>query len=54
MTKVPIEFPENLYEWLREAAFRRRTSMAKIVREAVAEYRARLEREEPERREGRE
>ena len=38
-TRVPISFPEDLYEWLREAAFRRRISMAEIVREAVREHR---------------
>ncbi len=42
-TKVPIAFPEDLYEWLREQAYRRRTSMAHLVREAVAEYRLRSE-----------
>lgn len=41
LTKVPIGFPEDLYEWLREAAFKRRTSMADIVREALREYQER-------------
>lgn len=41
VVKVPIAFPESLYEWLREAAFVRRVSMAHVVREAVTEYRAR-------------
>lgn len=45
--KVPIDFPDELYEWLREAAFRRRTSMANIVRDAVRDYRDRqVEQEE--------
>lgn len=39
MIKLPIAFPEDLYEWLREAAFRRREPMAQLVREAVEEYR---------------
>lgn len=41
--KVPIAFPEYLYEWLRETAFRRREPMAQLVREAVEEYRRRLD-----------
>ena len=40
--KVPIAFPEELYEWLRETAFRRREPMAQVVREAVEEHRRRL------------
>lgn len=39
--RLPISFPEDLYEWLREAAFRRRMKMAELVREAVTEYRIR-------------
>jgi hypothetical protein len=30
-----------MYEWLREAAFRRRMKMAELVREAVREYQQR-------------
>lgn len=41
LTRVPIGFPAELYEWLREFAFRRRTTMAEVVREAVREYRER-------------
>ena len=41
--KVPIAFPADLYEWLRESAFRRREPMAALVREAVEEYRRRLD-----------
>lgn len=41
LIKVPIGFPEDLYEWLREAAFKRRTSMADIVREALRDYQER-------------
>ena len=43
LTRVPIGFPVELYEWLREFAFRRRTTMADVVREAVREYRERAE-----------
>jgi hypothetical protein len=43
LVKVPIAFPEDLYEWLRESAFRRRTSMAALVREALRDYRQRLD-----------
>jgi hypothetical protein len=43
LIRVPIGFPPDLYEWMRELAFRRRTAMADIVREAVREYRDRLE-----------
>jgi len=42
-TRVPIGFPGELYEWLREAAFRRRVPMAAVVREALEEYRGRLD-----------
>lgn len=41
--KVPIAFPQDLYEWLRETAFRRREPMATIVREALEEHRGRLD-----------
>lgn len=41
--KVPIAFPQELYEWLRETAFRRREPMAHLVREAVEEHRRRLD-----------
>lgn len=41
--KVPIAFPEELYEWLRETAFQRREPMAQLVREAVEEHRRRLD-----------
>jgi hypothetical protein len=41
--KVPIAFPQELYEWLRETAFRRREPMAQIVREALEEHRRRLD-----------
>jgi hypothetical protein len=37
--KVPIGFPEDLYEWLRDTAHVRRVSMAQVVREAVRTYR---------------
>jgi hypothetical protein len=42
--RLPIGFPPELHEWLRETAHRRRTKMAELVRQAVLEYR---EREEP-------
>ena len=41
--RMPITLPDELYEWLREAAFRRRVSMAELVREALTEYRQRAE-----------
>ncbi|MBO0687131.1 MAG: hypothetical protein J2P45_28615 [Candidatus Dormibacteraeota bacterium] len=41
--KVPIAFPEGLYDWLRLAAFERREPMAQLVREAVEDYRRRLD-----------
>ena len=43
MTRVPIGFPPELHEWLREFAFRRRTTMSEVVREALREYRVRAE-----------
>lgn len=43
LTRVPIAFPEDLYEWMRGEAFRRRVSMAELVREALREYRDRNE-----------
>jgi hypothetical protein len=43
LIRVPIGFPEDLYEWLRETAYRRRSPMAEIVREAVREHRGKLE-----------
>jgi hypothetical protein len=41
--KIPIAFPQDLYEWLRETAFERREPMAHLVREAVEEHRRRLD-----------
>jgi len=41
--RLPITFPTDEYEWLREAAFRRRIAMAELVRLALREYRERLE-----------
>lgn len=43
LVRVPIGFPEDLYEWLRETAYRRRSPMAEIVREAVREHRNKLQ-----------
>lgn len=43
--RIPIGLPMELHEWLRETAHRRRTKMAELVRQAVREYQARLERE---------
>jgi Arc/MetJ-type ribon-helix-helix transcriptional regulator len=43
LVKVPIALPEGLYEWLREVAFRRRTSMAALVREALRDYRDQID-----------
>jgi metal-responsive CopG/Arc/MetJ family transcriptional regulator len=37
-SRVPITFPEDLYERLREASYRRRMPMSEIVREAVREH----------------
>lgn len=42
--RIPIGFPAEDYEWLRETAHQRRTKMAELVRQAVREYR---DREEP-------
>ncbi len=44
LPRLPVTFPEETYEWLREAAFRRRMKMSKLVRQAVTEFR---QREEP-------
>jgi hypothetical protein len=41
--RVPIGFPPALYDWLRMTAFRRRVPMAVVVREALTEYRERVE-----------
>lgn len=38
LIRVPIGFPEDLCEWLRETAYRRRSPMAEIAREAVREH----------------
>ena len=42
-TRIPITFPDELYEWLREFAFRRHEPMAQVVREALREYRERVD-----------
>jgi hypothetical protein len=41
--RIPIGFPVDQYEWLRETAFRTRTTMAEVVRLALAEYRDRID-----------
>jgi hypothetical protein len=41
--RIPITFPTDDYEWLRETAFRRRIAMAELVRLALRQYRERLE-----------
>lgn len=41
--KVPIGFPSEMYEWLRATAFRRHAPMAVVVREALSEYRDRVD-----------
>lgn len=40
---MPVGFPDDLYEWMRETAFRRRMPMAELVREALREYRDRVD-----------
>lgn len=42
-TRIPITFPEEMYEWLREIAYRRHVSIAEVVRQAVREHRERAE-----------
>lgn len=43
LTRIPIGFPEDLYEWMRETAHRRRVPMAELVREALREYRDKVD-----------
>lgn len=43
ITRMPVSFPDDLYEWMRETAFKRRIPMAELVREALREYRERVE-----------
>jgi hypothetical protein len=43
LVKVPIAFPEEMYEWLRLEAFQRRVPMAELVRAAVLGYRERAQ-----------
>lgn len=42
-TKLPIDFGEELYEWVRETAHRERRPMADLVRQAVREFREKSE-----------
>ncbi len=42
-TKIPIDFGEELYEWVRETAHRQRRPMADLVREALRKYREQQE-----------
>jgi len=46
-TRLPITFPEPLYERLREASYRQHVPMSAIVREALREH---LRRTEPQMR----
>lgn len=41
MPKLPVDLPDDLYEWLREASYRWRIPMAEIVRQALREYQER-------------
>jgi hypothetical protein len=43
--RVPIGFPPEVHEWLRERAFRERRPMADVVREAVRVYRDQQDRQ---------
>jgi len=43
LVRVPIAFPEELYEWLRLEAFRRREPMAEVVRTALLSFRERTQ-----------
>lgn len=43
LTKVPIAFPDEQYEWLRAYAFSQRVPMAEVVRGALDEYRSRVD-----------
>lgn len=40
MAVFNIRLDDELYEWLRAEAFRRRTSMSRLIREAVTALRA--------------
>ena len=46
-TRIPITFPEALYESLREASFRQHVPMSEIVRAALREHLRRNELEMP-------
>jgi len=41
--RFPVSFPQELYEWLRERAFKDRVPMAEIIRLAVREHRERVD-----------
>ena len=43
LPRLPVTFPEETHEWLRQQAFRRRMKMAELVRLAVQEYRDKTE-----------
>ena len=43
LVRLPIGLPEELYEWLRHAAFERRVPMAQLFREALVEHRERID-----------
>jgi Arc/MetJ-type ribon-helix-helix transcriptional regulator len=43
VTRIPITFPDELYEWLRQVAFERRVSMAEVVRGALRDHRREVE-----------
>lgn len=43
LTRIPVSFPDEQYEWLREHAFRRHEAMAEVVREALRQYRDRVD-----------
>lgn len=45
LVQTTVMLPDELYEWLRETAFRRRVSQSQVVREALEKERGRPETE---------
>ena len=42
-TKIPIDLGVDLYEWVRDRAYRQRRPIAELVRESLRDYRDRVE-----------
>jgi predicted transcriptional regulator len=49
---IPVKFSEETQKWLKERAKKRESSVTQVIRDAVLEYKEKLEKSESEKQEG--